>query len=190
VSAVGPAEPTEPVGPAEPTEPAEPGEESAAAPSAAALQAAALQAAALPASAQPGTGPIGAGGPGLGAPHVAVVGEAPAEVVVGTLTLPTGPIPLVAARLDLLGVPVAPAPGTAALLDEGSAQLVVLGVAIPLDDSVTVAVDGADPRVRTVVEAQALTPDQLAQHVRTLPEGEFQLAALSADGTWAVAELE
>lgn len=112
------------------------------------------------------------------------------DAVVGTLTLPTGTIPLVAARLDLLGTPVAPAPGTAALLDEGGAQLLVLPMTVPVDDSVTVSVDGADPRVRTVVEAQTLTAAQLADHVRTLPEGEFQIAAPAADGTWSVAELE
>ncbi|SDH12639.1 Cell wall-associated hydrolase, NlpC family [Pseudonocardia oroxyli] len=112
------------------------------------------------------------------------------DAVVGTLTLPSGTIPLVAARLDLLGTPVVPAPGTAALLDEGGAQLLVLPTTVPVDDSVTVSVDGADPRVRTVVEAQTLTAAQLAEHVRTLPEGEFQIAAPAADGTWSVAELE
>lgn len=141
---------------------------------------------ALPAGTRPVSGPSDAD-----SRDGAVVLAAPAvDAVVGTLTLPTGPVPLVAARLDLLGAPVPPAPGTAALLDEGGAQLVVLSVPIPLDDAVIVAIDGTDPRERTVVEAQTLTAEQLAQHVRTLPEGEFQIATASPDGTWSVAELE
>uniref|UniRef100_UPI0015F0F3A5 hypothetical protein n=1 Tax=Pseudonocardia pini TaxID=2758030 RepID=UPI0015F0F3A5 len=80
----------------------------------------------------------------------------------------------------------------AALLDEGGAQLVLLpaGDLIPLDAPITVALDGEDPRDRTVVEAETVTAAELAEHVRSLPEGEFQLAAPAADGSWTVAELE
>jgi hypothetical protein len=87
---------------------------------------------------------------------------------------------------------VPPDPGTAALLDEGDAQLVVLRSAddLPVDQQLTVAVEGADPRSRTVVEAAPMSAPQLAEHVRTLPAGEFQVVAPAADGTWTVAELE
>jgi cell wall-associated NlpC family hydrolase len=156
-------------------------------------------AAAQPGDAQPASPAVAqeepvrgrSGAPGVAEPGtVSAAAAQGVDAVVGALTLPSGTVPLVAARLDPLGVPVAPAPGTAALLDEGGAQLVLLSGAIPLDDSVTVAVDGADPRERTVVEAQSLTAAQLAAHVRTLPAGEFQIASASADGTWSVAELE
>ncbi|WP_372476711.1 C40 family peptidase [Pseudonocardia terrae] len=118
-------------------------------------------------------------------------GAAPAPTV-GTLTLPSGELPLTAARLDDAGVPVVPAPGTAALLDEGGAQLVVLRSAddLPLDQQLTVAVTGAEPRSRTVVEASPLSREQLAEHIRTLPPGEFQVVAAAPDGTWTLAELE
>jgi hypothetical protein len=87
---------------------------------------------------------------------------------------------------------VVPDPGTAALLDEGDAQLVVLHSAadLPLDQQLTVALDGAEPRSRTVVEAASMSVDELAAHVRTLPPGEFQVVAPAPDGTWTVAELE
>ncbi|GAA4546923.1 C40 family peptidase [Pseudonocardia xishanensis] len=117
---------------------------------------------------------------------------APTDELVGTLLLPTGPVPVHAARLDADGVPVPPAPGTAALLDEGGAQLLLLPAAdaLPVGEGITLTVDGDDPRERTVVEAQSLTAAELAEHVRTLPEGEQQLAAPAPDGTWTVAELE
>ncbi|WP_197040453.1 C40 family peptidase [Pseudonocardia halophobica] len=125
---------------------------------------------------------------------VAPAGDVPAAQAptVGTLTLPGGELPLVAARLDEASVPVAPEPGTAALLDEGDAQLVVLRSAddLPLDQQLTVAVDGADPRSRTVVEAAPMSAQELAEHIRSLPAGEFQVLAPAADGTWTVAELE
>ncbi|WP_433507258.1 NlpC/P60 family protein [Pseudonocardia halophobica] len=125
---------------------------------------------------------------------VAPAGDVPAAQAptVGTLTLPGGELPLVAARLDEAGVPVAPEPGTAALLDEGDAQLVVLRSAddLPLDQQLTVAVDGSDPRSRTVVEAASMSAQELAEHIRSLPAGEFQVVAPATDATWSVAELE
>jgi hypothetical protein len=122
----------------------------------------------------------------------ATTGPSDAEPLVGTLMLPSGPVPLHAARLDEAGVPVPPAPGTAALLDEGDALLVLLPAAdlIPLDEGLTVAIEGEDLRERTVVEAQSMTAPELAEHVRTLTEGEFQIAAPATDGSWTVAELE
>lgn len=140
-----------------------------------------------PAPAAPG--PVEAARPGAAPAGDVLAAEAP---TVGTLTLPGGELPLMAARLDGAGVPVAPEPGTAALLDEGGAQLVVLRSAddLPLDQELTVAVDGAEPRSRTVVEAAPLSAEELAEHIRSLPAGEFQVVAPAADGTWTVAELE
>lgn len=149
---------------------------------------------------QAGDAPAAPPAPGSAGPAdtvrsgAAQAGDAPAAQAptVGTLTLPGGELPLVAARLDGAGVPVVPEPGTAALLDEGDAQLVVLRSAgdLPLDQQLTVAVDGADPRSRTVVEAAPMSAEELAAHIRSLPAGEFQVVAPAADGTWTVAELE
>jgi cell wall-associated NlpC family hydrolase len=139
---------------------------------------------------EPVPGPVdSSAGAGSAAPGQTAVRT---DATVGTLTLPAGPLPLYAARLDDQGVPVPPAPGTAALLDEGGAQLVLLAAAdlVPLDATLTVAVDGEDPRDRTVVEAETVTAAELAEQVRSLPEGEFQVAAPAADGSWTVAELE
>jgi hypothetical protein len=110
---------------------------------------------------------------------------------VGTLVLPTGELPLVAARLDEAGVPVAPEAGTAALLDEGGAQLVVLRSAddLPIGRQLTVAVAGAEPHSGTVADATSLVAAAIAAHVHALPKGEFQVVAHAADGTWTLAAL-
>nr|WP_308194683.1 C40 family peptidase [Pseudonocardia kujensis] len=165
------------------TEPAAGAAAPAADPAGSAAVAPAVRAAPAPAAPAAGPGPALAAGPGAA--------PAPAPTV-GTLTLPGGELPLVAARLDRAGVPVVPDPGTAALLDEGDAQLVVLHSAgeLPLDQQLTVAVDGAEPRSRTVVEAASMSVAELAEHIRALPAGEFQVAAPAADCTWTVAELE
>jgi len=139
-----------------------------------------------------GTAPDAATDPVGTAPDAATGPSDPADEVIGTLVLPTGPVPLHAARLDDGGVPVPPAPGTAALLDEGGAQLLLLPAvdAIPLDHGLTVLVEGADPWERTVVEPQSLTAAELGEQVRALPDGEQQIAAPAPDGTWTLAELE
>ncbi|GAA1880278.1 hypothetical protein GCM10009836_71960 [Pseudonocardia ailaonensis] len=135
--------------------------------------------------------PAPAGSVAAQAPSGAVpAGSDPADpsVQVGTLTTPTGTIPVVAARLDASGRPVLPARGTAALLDEGGIQLLVLADGtIPQD--LTLTLDGATPRTVHPATTTTVPGDALAARVATLDPDTLTLATPSPDGAWTLTTL-